>query len=77
MPIYRCRLIHHLLEKSAYLYPNKVALIHEDIRATYAQINSGANRLAHWLLDQRIQQEDRIVLLLENSLPYVIGYYVL
>ncbi|MBE9570073.1 MAG: acyl--CoA ligase [Proteobacteria bacterium] len=75
MPIHNNCLIHHFLETSAALYPDKVALIHEGTRATYAQINSKANRLAHWLLDQRVQAGDRIVLLLENSLEYVISYY--
>lgn len=68
-------LIHHFLETSAAHYPNKVAVIHEDTRATYAQINSKANRLAHWLLDERVQGGDRIIVLLENSLEYVITYY--
>ena len=72
---YPFSLIHHFLEKSACLYPAKVALVHEDIRATYAEINAGANRLAHWLVDQGIQQGERVVLLLENSLEYVISYY--
>ena len=69
------RLIHHFLERSTALNPDKVALIHEGTRATYAEINSKANRLAHWLLEQGIKQGDRIVLLLDNSLEYVVSYY--
>ena len=72
---YPSSLTHHFLENSARLYPAKVALVHENIRATYAEINAGANRLAHWLVDQGIQQGDRVVLLSENSLEYVISYY--
>jgi long-chain acyl-CoA synthetase len=68
-------LIHHFLEESARFFPNKVALIHEDVRATFAQINSGANHLACWLKDQGITQGERVALLLENCLEYVIGYY--
>ena len=68
-------LIHHFLEKSAGLFPDKIALIHEDIRATYGEINNSANQLAHWLLDQGIKKGDRIVFLLENSLEYVVTYY--
>jgi len=68
-------LIHHFLEQSADVYPNKVALIHEDVRATYSEINTKANHLAHYLLDQGVQSGDRVVLLLENSLEYVVSYY--
>ena len=69
------RLIHHFLEESASLYPDKVALIHEDTRATYAEINSQANHVAQWLLQHNITHNDRVILLLENSLEYVVSYY--
>jgi long-chain acyl-CoA synthetase len=69
-------LIHHFLEESARLYPDKVALIYEDVRATYDEINSRANRLASWLMGQQeIHPGERIVLLLENSPEYVVSYY--
>ncbi len=68
-------LIHHFLEQSAQRFPNKVALIHEDDRATYAQINSESNQLAHWLISQGIQTGDRVALVLENCLEYVVSYY--
>ena len=71
----RHTLIHHFLEESASLYPDKVALIHEDTRATYAEINSQANQVARWLLKNNVTQNDRVVLLLENSLEYVASYY--
>jgi len=69
------KLIHHFLEGSAQAYPNKTALIHEDTRATYAQINSSANQLARFLLDQGVSHGDRVVLIQENSLEYVVSYY--
>jgi acyl-CoA synthetase (AMP-forming)/AMP-acid ligase II len=68
-------LIHHFLENSAEKYPEKIALIHEDIRESYADINNSANSLAHWLIDQNIHISDRVVILLENSLEYVVSYY--
>lgn len=69
------RLIHHFLEQSAERFPDKTALIHGDVRPTYAEINAGANHLAHWLIDQGVSGGDRVVLLLENSLEYVLSYY--
>ena len=68
-------LIHHFLEQSARRFPDKTALIHEDVRATYTQINSKANQLARWLLNQGITKGDRVALVLENSLEYVVSYY--
>ena len=68
-------LIHHFLENSAKRFPDKIALIHEDVRASYAEINSKANKQALFLIDQGVAKGDRVVLILENSLEYVISYY--
>jgi acyl-CoA synthetase (AMP-forming)/AMP-acid ligase II len=68
-------LVHHFLERSARLYPDKVALIHSKVRATYAEIDIRADNLARHLLSRGLQKGDRIALLMENSLEYVISYY--
>ena len=68
-------LIHHFLESSAKRFPDKIALVHEDVRASYTQINAAANRLAHWLISQNVAPGDRVAILLENSLEYVVSYY--
>ena len=68
-------LIHHFLETSAQSFPDKIALIHDHIRATYSQINNNANRLAHWLIDHGIKKGDRVIFIFENSLEYVVAYY--
>jgi long-chain acyl-CoA synthetase len=68
-------LIHHFLERSADIFPHKIALIHEDTRVTYLQINNMANSLAHWLVDAEVKKGDRIAFILENSLEYVVTYY--
>jgi acyl-CoA synthetase (AMP-forming)/AMP-acid ligase II len=68
-------LIHHFLENSARQFPDKAALIHEKTRATYFQINEYANNLANWLIDHGIIPDDRVAILMENGLEYVIGYY--
>ncbi len=47
--MYSPYLIHHFLENSAQRLPDKIAFIHEDVRATYAGINSKADRLAQFL----------------------------
>jgi len=68
-------LTNHFLEDSAKSFPDKVALIHEDVRATYGQINAKANQLARSLINQGVTKGDRVALILENCLEYVISYY--
>ncbi len=68
-------LVHHFLEKSASGFPDKCAVLHDTIKATYEEINSGANRLARWLISLGINKGDKIAFILENSIEYVITYY--
>ncbi len=68
-------LIHDFLENSARDYPDKVALIHDGLRATYADINNQANNLASYLINRGVSPGDRVVFLFENCLEYVISYY--
>jgi len=68
-------LIHHFLEESTRLFPDNTALIHEEVRATYSQINTTTNHLARWLINLGISKGDRVVLVLENCLEYVVSYY--
>jgi long-chain acyl-CoA synthetase len=68
-------MIHHFLENSAKAFPEKAAVITEKDRATYAQINSDANRLARLLLDHNVKDKDIVVLIMDNSIEYVISYY--
>ncbi len=67
--------VHDFLEKSALSFPEKVALVHGDVRATYLEIDRLADALAGWLIDQGVVVGDRVVILLENSLEYVVSYY--
>lgn len=68
-------LIHNFLENSAARYPDKVAVIHGDERVVYRDLNTWANSLAANLRANGIAQGDRIALLLENSIDYIIAYY--
>ena len=75
MGLQSAKLIHQFLEESAHQFPDKTALVHGSIRETYAQINGAANHVATWCLDQGVIHGDRVVLLMENSLEYVVSYY--
>ena len=68
-------LLHHFLENSASLYPEKIAVIHDKERISYQQINFMADNLALCLASNGITKGDRIALLLENSVDYIISYY--
>ena len=68
-------LVHHFLENSAKRFPDKVAVVHEKTRATYRQINEDADRLASFLIDRGVKKGDRIVILLENGVEYIVSYY--
>lgn len=68
-------LVHHFLENSALRFPDKIALIHDDQRLTYQQINQLSNQLAASLIDMGIKKGDRIVFIFENCLEYVVSYY--
>ncbi|MBN2157860.1 MAG: acyl--CoA ligase [Spirochaetes bacterium] len=68
-------LIHHFLETSAERFPDKIAIIHEQTRVTYGEINAKANRLSRALAGMGVSRGDRVVILLHNSLEYVASYY--
>jgi len=68
-------MIHSFLENSAKAFPEKTAVITDKDRFTYAQINSDANRLARLLLDHNVKDNDIVVLIMDNSIEYIISYY--
>jgi acyl-CoA synthetase (AMP-forming)/AMP-acid ligase II len=68
-------LIHQFLETSAVLSPQKTAVVQEGSRVAYSDLNGWANRLAHGLVGVGVRPGDRVVLLSENSVAYVVSYY--
>jgi acyl-CoA synthetase (AMP-forming)/AMP-acid ligase II len=68
-------LLHHFLENSASLYPEKIAVIHDKERISYLQLNHKAENLALCLKSNGIVTGDRVALLFENSVDYIIAYY--
>ena len=67
--------VHALLQRSARLFPDKIACIQGEERVSYRALNAMADRLAAFLLEQGIVAGDRVVLLLENGVPYIASYY--
>ena len=68
-------LVHHFLEESCRNSPEKTALIHENVRATYSELNRLADRIAGWFLAQNVEKGGRVALIMENCLEYVVSYY--
>lgn len=68
-------LVQHDLETAARLTPDRFALICGERRLTYRELDLGANRLAHALLEGGVAHGDRVAILLENSPEAVIAIF--
>ncbi|EGH34989.1 amino acid adenylation, partial [Pseudomonas syringae pv. japonica str. M301072] len=53
--------------------PNAVALHYEDRTLTYAELNTRANQVAHYLLGLGVQPDDRVAICVERSLEMIVG----
>ncbi|CAJ1579403.1 acyl-CoA synthetase [[Mycobacterium] wendilense] len=62
-----------LAEHAIDAVPDRVALICGDEQLTYAQLEERANRLAHYLLDQGVKEDDKVGLYCRNRIEIVIG----
>lgn len=67
--------LHQLLEKSARTHPERAAVVDRDRSVTYAELDAGANRLAHLLIQLGVARGDRVGLYLDKSLEAIIGIY--
>lgn len=68
-------LVTDFLENSAARYPDKVALVCDEQRLTYRQIDDMANRMANALQAHGVARGDRVVLFLPNSVELVVGIF--
>ena len=55
------------LRRSAYLFPDKVAVVHEDRRYTYGQLEERVNRLASGLRARGLRHLDRVAAICPNT----------
>ncbi|MFI3156897.1 MAG: amino acid adenylation domain-containing protein, partial [Methylococcaceae bacterium] len=65
--------IHELFEAQAAATPQAVAVIHEQNRITYAELNAQANRLAHHLCGLGVKPDTRVAICAERNLNMVVG----
>ncbi|MBN7735608.1 AMP-binding protein, partial [Klebsiella pneumoniae] len=60
-------------EQQAQLYTDNYALILDQRRMTYAQLNMRSNRLAHRLIDLGVEADSLVGVALDRSLDIIIG----
>ena len=63
------------LEKSAFYFPDRTALIEEDREISYLEFNKESNRVATALIKLGIQKGDPIALLAPNSCQWLAFYF--
>lgn len=68
-------LVQHFLEDSAARLPDKIALVCDGQRLTYAQIDRMANHMANALIAQGVQRGDRVAIHLSNSVESVLAIF--
>jgi len=70
-------LIHHFLEHSANEYSEKIAVIQNNQQISYGELNKRVDQVACFLQNHGVQKGERIGILLENSINYIICYYAI
>jgi amino acid adenylation domain-containing protein len=65
--------IHELFEEQVARSPEATAVVFEDVSLSYAELNSRANQLAHYLRGLGTRPGDRVVTLLERSIDLVVA----
>ncbi len=63
--------IGEMLSLNARRYPEKIAVVHNEERLTYRELNKRVNRLANHLLEMGVKKGDRVGLLFYNSSRFV------
>jgi fatty-acyl-CoA synthase len=64
-----------ILTRAATLFPKKTAIVFEQSRISYAELNERVNRLANGLLKMGVKKGDRVALLFFNSPQFIESYY--
>ena len=63
------------LDRSAFVYPNKTAVVYNDLRYTYSELDERVNRLAGALKVAGVAKGDRVAFLCPNTPPMLEGHY--
>ncbi|MBU1871704.1 MAG: long-chain fatty acid--CoA ligase [Candidatus Omnitrophica bacterium] len=66
-----------MLNLTAAMYPNQVALYCLDKKLTYAELASTSDRLAHGLQNLGLAEASRLGIFLSNSIEFIIAYFAI
>ncbi len=67
--------IHQLFEEQVFQTPNNLAVVFEDKKLTYQELNEKANQLAHYLQKLGVKPETLVGICIERSLEMIIGIF--
>lgn len=70
-------LVHTFIEEPAEDHSQKNAIFASEKWWTFQEVNAAANQLARLLKKQGLKRGDRVAILIENSLEYVVSYYAI
>jgi fatty-acyl-CoA synthase len=68
------RTISDIVEDFAREKPNNVAILYQDRVLTYADLAEGANRYAHWAMDQGVRKGDVVALFMDGRPEYIAAW---
>jgi len=74
---HRPRSLREILRRTATRYPEKEAVIFEELRLTYKEICSRIDRVSAGLLSRGFKKKDRIGLLFSNTIEFVYSYFAI
>ncbi|HEX6708778.1 MAG TPA: acyl--CoA ligase family protein [Rubrobacter sp.] len=63
------------LRRSAYMFPEKTAVVYGERRYTYAELEERVNRLASRLRDSGLKKGDRVAFLCPNTPPHLEAHF--
>ncbi|WP_009631336.1 non-ribosomal peptide synthetase [Synechocystis sp. PCC 7509] len=70
---YSFQCLHQLIEHQVEKTPNAIALVFNNQKLTYQQLNSRANQLAHYLQKLGVKPEIQVGICVERSLEMIVG----
>ena len=68
-------LVHHMINASAERYPDKEALVHDDVRLTYRELQEHVAGLAAGLRNAGVTRGDRVGIYLDASIPQALSIF--
>src|SRR4051812_40268780 len=73
----RRQTIGDLLRRTARRHPEKLAIVHGDVRQTFAGLDETVNRAANAIRARGVAKGERIAILSHNSYEFVVCYFAL